>query len=138
MTSINKHNIIKKYFVYFLLLSIINLIGCYSFETIRGIEIKNELERDNRRELTILTKDYKKYQFDSFMYTVVNDSLIGTGTLLRLNKEIPFQGKIAVIDITDIEFKNTNIIGSIGMILGVITVFGLIIIVIAISSDKYS
>jgi hypothetical protein len=138
MISINKHDIIKKYLVYFLLLSIINFIGCYSFETIRGTEIKNELERDNRRDLTIVTKDYKEYQFDSFMYTVVNDSLLGTGTLLRLNKEIPYQGKIAVNDITDIEFKNTNIIGSIGMILGVITVFGLIIIVIAISSDKYS
>ena len=44
------------------------------------------------------------------MYTVVNDTLFGTGTLLRLNKEIPFQGNIATNDITDIEFKNTNII----------------------------
>lgn len=136
MTSINKHNIIEKYLVYSLLLSLINFLGCYSFEHIRGLEIREELEQDNRRDLTIVTKDYKEYHFESFMYTVVNDTLFGTGTLLRLNKEIPFQGKIAANDITDIEFKNTNIIGSIGMVLGLLTVFGIIIIVIAISNDK--
>ncbi len=139
MTSISGHNIIKKYLVYFLVLSLINVLGCYSFEHIRGTEIREEIELDEgRRELSILTNDYKKYKFDSFMYTVVNDTLLGTGTLLWLNKETPFQGRIALNEITDIEFKNTNIIGSIGMVLGLLTVFGIIIIVIAISNDKYS
>ena len=136
MTSINRHNIIKKYPAYFLLLSLINFLGCYSFEHIRGLEIREELEQDNRRDLTIVTKDYKEYHFESFMYTVVNDTLLGTGIIYHLNREIPFQGKIATNDITDIEFKNTNIIGSIGMVLGLLTVFGIIIIVIAISNDK--
>lgn len=138
MAFINENSIIKRYTVYFLLFSLINLMGCYSFEQIRGAEIKHELEQDNRRDLAVVTKDYNEYQFNSFMYIVVDDSLLGTGTMLQLNKKIPFQGKIAVNDITDIEFKNTNIIGSIGMVLGLLTVFGLIIIVIAISNDKYS
>ena len=137
MTSINEHTIIKKYVIYFLLISLINLLGCYSFEHIRGSAIKEEIAHDDsRRDLSIVTKDYNEYHFESFMYTVVNDTLLGTGTLLRLNKEIPFQGKIAVNDISDIEFKNTNIIGSIGMVLGLLTVFGIIIIVIGISNDK--
>jgi hypothetical protein len=139
MTFINEHSIVKRYTVYFLLLSLINLWGCYSFEHIRGTEIKEELAQDDgRRDLSIVTKDYKEYHFESFMYTVVNDTLLGTGKIHHLNKEIRFQGKIALNDITDIEFKNTNIIGSIGMVLGLLTVFGLIIIVIAISNDKYS
>jgi len=136
MTSINEHTIRKKYAIYFLLLSLLNLLGCYSFEHIRGLEIREELEQDNRRDVTIITKDYKEYHFESFMYTVLNDTLLGTGKIHRLNKEIPFHGKIALNDITDIEFKNTNIIGSIGMVLGLLTVFGIIIIVIAISNDK--
>jgi hypothetical protein len=136
MTSINKHNIIEKYIVYFLLLFLINFWGCYSFEHIRGLEIREKLNRDDsRRDLSIVTKDYKEYHFDSFMYTVVNDSLLGTGTVLHLNNELPFQGKIALYDITDIEFKDTNIIGSIAMVLGLLTVFGIIIIVIAINND---
>ena len=136
MTFINEHFIIKRYTIYFLLFSLINLIGCYSYEHMRGTEIREELEQENRRDISIVTKDYKEYQFNSFMYIVVDDSLLGTGTILRLNQQKPFQGKIAVNDITDVEFKNTNVLGSIGMVLGLLTVFGLIVIVIAVSTDK--
>jgi hypothetical protein len=128
---------IKKYAIILIIGSFINYLGCYSYEQLRSSAIKEELEQNNHRELSIVTKDYIEYHFDSYMYSVKNDSLLGVSTFFQLNREVPFNGKIALNDITDIKIKNTNTIGSIGMVLGLLTIFGLTIIVVALASYEH-
>ena len=143
MKTLDKSNFInnlmltRKHFVLLIIISLINYVGCYSYEQVRGSDIREELEQDNQRELYIVTKDYINYHFDCNMYSVKNDSLLGIGTFYQLNREMPFNGKIALNDITDIKIKNINTIGSIGMVLGLATILGLTIIIVSLVTYEY-
>lgn len=63
----------KKIIVWFLLLSFMNLTGCYSHELLAPASYNF----DEKMEIKVITKD-TMYNFKGNQYLLVNDTLIGT------------------------------------------------------------
>jgi len=77
-------NIIKKILVWILLVSFMNLTGCYSHELFAPSAYKF----DERKEIKVITKD-TTYNFKGHQYILANDTLIGTnGNVLSNKSEI--------------------------------------------------
>lgn len=127
----------KKHFVFLIIITFTNYIGCSSFKNISGPAIKEEINKHNDIPLNIITKDYKEYQFNSYMYSVKNDTLSGVGKIIHLTKESPFNGKIAVAEIIELKYKNENIFGSLGIVLGIVSVALLAALTIALVTEDY-
>lgn len=128
---------IKKYLIVVVVISFLNYLGCYSYEHVRSTAIKEQLEKEDYQELHVVTKDYQEYRFDKNMYTIKKDSLLGIGVVVSYNRETPFQGKIALNDITDVKLYDTNVIGTIGVIIGLASILGLTILIIALAAHDY-
>ena len=127
----------KKHFVFLIIITFANYIGCSSFKNISGQAIREEVKKHNDMPLKIITKDYKEYQFDSYMYSVKNDTLSGVGKIIHLKKESSFNGKIAVTDIIELKYKSENIFGSLAIVLGIVSVALLAALTIALVTEDY-
>ena len=127
----------KKYFVFIIIILLFNYVGCSSFKNISGPAIREEVKKHNDIPLNIITKDYKEYQFDSYMYSVKNDTLSGVGKIIHLTKERSFNGKIAVTDIIELKYKSENIFGSLAIVLGIVSVALLAALTIALVTEDY-
>jgi len=94
----------------FLLVAILNLlVGCYSYELITVPEYKQvEEEEGKQNEIFVITKDYQKYHFSDSNFYIENDTLYGKGEMIVSEKEILFEGELALSDIESIEIENMN------------------------------
>ena len=84
-------NIIKKILVWILLVSFINLTGCYSHELFAPSAYKF----DEKKEIKVITKD-TTYNFRGFQYKLVNDTLIGVEGNIYKNKDAINESAIRV------------------------------------------
>ena len=117
----------------FVVIAFLNLIGCYSAETITKKEIDEGKEQiDFNQEISITTKDYKSFRFGALQYQIVNDSLYGNGVVTELGKEVPFKGNIALDDILSFEQSTMDTGSTAGLTIGLIIAGAVIAGVIAI------
>jgi hypothetical protein len=113
--------------IIFVVTAFLNFIGCYSAETITKKDIDaGKAQIDYNEEISITTKDYKKYRFGAYQYQVVNDSLYGNGVVSELGKEVPFKGNIALDDILGFEQSSMDTGSTAGLTLAII-IGGLIV-----------
>ncbi|MCG6912591.1 hypothetical protein LJE86_01605 [bacterium BMS3Abin03] len=71
----------KKVIVWFILVSFMNLTGCYSHDLLAPSSYKF----DERKEIKIITRD-TTYNFKGYQYVLVSDTLIGIQGNVLLNK----------------------------------------------------
>jgi hypothetical protein len=99
----------KKVIISFLLLAFINFIaGCYSLQPVTVNEYKQLEEDDDKQdEIYVTTKDGDEYYFAESNFYFENDTLYGKASF----KELPFEGKIAFVEIESIQldFVGENI-----------------------------
>lgn len=112
---------LKKSFICLLILSILNLIGCYSSEVITKKDFDaGQAQIDFSSELNLTTKNYDHYTFPPGFYQISNDTLYGEGRIITSMKNSPFTGKIAMDDIISFEQKTPDTGATIGLIAGIV------------------
>jgi hypothetical protein len=121
----------KKFICNILVVALLNLVGCYSFESITVPEYKQiEKEEGKPAEIYVLTKDGEKYHFLKDNFYIENDILYGKGKLLLGDREELIDKKIALSDIVLIEVENFDLgdtcLLSGGILLGVGLIFFII------------
>ena len=102
----------KKILVWFLLVTFINLTGCYTHELLAPASYKF----DEKMEITIITKD-TIYHFKGNQYVLVNDTLIGTtrygginlATLQPQDVRVPVE-EMQLIEVTKPEGLKTSFV----------------------------
>lgn len=117
------------------ILAFFNYIGCSSKEvmTKNSFIAENHLN-GNINDIYVSTINDDYYFFSSGNYVIVNDSLSGVGKKILLDKEVNFNGKIALADILTIEQKTFNPGKTIILALGILAVGALIFTAIIASS----
>jgi len=105
-------------------ISFLNLIGCYSLETISFPEYQ-KIERENGKpkEIFISAKDSAKYYFDDREYNIRNDTLVGKGIIIVSDVEQPFEGNIPLTEIESFQLEEINSIATIALIAGIVVAF---------------
>jgi hypothetical protein len=126
-----RNYMIYKYTIYLLIVSFIHFAGCHSFELIRENNIEEKFETGKYYAIKLITKDYTEYYFDGYMYSVKNDTLFGSGIKVYLNRDVPFQGAIAIDDIIEYKIKTSDTAATIGLVFGVIAFAGVVALLIA-------
>ena|SRR3989337_718161 len=114
---------LKKSFICLLILSILNLIGCYSSEVVSKKDFDaGQAQIDFSAELNLTTKDYDRYTFPPGFYHIENDTLHGEGRIITSGKNSPFNGKLAMNDIISFEQNQFDAGSTIGLVLGIAAV----------------
>jgi len=119
----------KKLISSILVVALLNLLGCFSFETVTVetvtvAEYKQIEEIDKPDEIRVITKDSEEYHFSESNFYVENDTLYGKEILLSGDKEELLDRKIALSDIESIELESINagtpalyVLGGVGLAL---------------------
>ena len=115
----------KKAIAWFILVSFINLTGCYS----RDLIAPSSYKFDERKEIKIITKD-TTYNLKGYQYILVNDTLIGTEGNVLLNKTSINKSsvKVPVDEMLLVEVSQVN-----GGKTTVLVVSGLIVVFLIVS-----
>ncbi len=96
----------NKFICSVLVIALLNLVGCYSFESVSVPEYKQVEEEDGKpNEIKVVTKDLLEYNFYDSGYYIHNDTLYGKVSL----KELPFEGKFAYWEIESIQLENFDL-----------------------------
>ena len=95
----------KKVIAWFILVSFINLTGCYS----RDLIAPSSYKFDDKKNITVITKD-TTYKFGGFQYVLVNDTLMGTTKNVRITETTPVESivKVPVNDMQLVEVTSTD------------------------------
>ena len=118
----------KKISVCFLIIFLFNYLACTSLNVASKESIEEDLASGTlHAEIYMITKDNNRYHFGDWGYHIKNDTLYGKGLKINLNGEEPFEGKIAMDDISHFEVEEAEPIATVGVILGV-TTFVLIVL----------
>jgi len=134
----------KKLFISFVIISLFNYLACTSLNVASKESIEEELESGTPHgDIYIITKDNNRYHFGEWGYRIESDTLYGKGLKINPNGEEPFDGKIAMDDISHFEVKERDPMATVGVVLGAAAfaflVFGIIsVIVIDDSIDSCS
>ena len=89
-----------------LIISLINLLGCYSSEAVTIREYKKiEKEKGKPETIQVITGNNKEYHFSDSGYSIENDTLSGRGFTVTNHQKEPFEGKIPIRDITTIKIS---------------------------------
>ena len=112
-----------------LVIALLNLVGCYSFESVTVPAYKQFVEEEGKPdEIYVKTKDIKEYHFSESNFNIENDTLYGKGKFLPIENEQPFEGNIALSEIESIRVETYDkwltfllvtpiaIIGTIGIL----------------------
>lgn len=106
----------KKIFIVFLILSFLNLIGCFSV----GEVTKDEFLKKKGQKVYLFTENFEKYSFEAGRYIVKNDTLNGIG-----NKEYPgfgvapFKGSLSLDKVNLYQVEDIDGLKTVGLILGI-------------------
>jgi hypothetical protein len=83
-----------------LVFSLLNLLGCYSFESIQVSEYKQVEEKVGKPgEIKVKTKNSQEYHFTESDFFIHSDTLYGK---ISVN-EVPFEGKFSLSEIESIQ-----------------------------------
>lgn len=103
-----KKRIVSKIVFYLLILSLINYISCYSYQEITKEEFN---QTEEYVDLQVRTTNQYIYQFDENNYTVMEDSIYGSGRIKLKNSNKHFEdytGSVYLEDIESIKFDKFN------------------------------
>jgi hypothetical protein len=126
---------IRKPFIGFMITAMLNLVGCYSFQAVSPNSINEHLRIDGSDAIRLMTKDYFEYTFDRFSYRVLNDTITGNGYVFQLNDEVPFNGKIALSDIIELNIEKLDGVASIGLAFGIAIIVLISVFVIGMNKE---
>jgi hypothetical protein len=97
--------------------------------------IEEELESGTLHgDIYIITNDHNRYHFGEWGYHIENDTLYGKGLKINPNGEEPFDGKIAMDDISHFEVKEAETLATVGVVLGVAAFAMIVLGAIALNS----
>jgi len=117
----------KKLISSILVVALLNLVGCYSFQSVTVPEYKQVEEKEGKpNEIYVLTKDVEKYHFLKYDFYIANDILYGKGKLLLGDREELIDKKIALSEITLIEVEKFDLGDTLLWTLGILVGVGLI------------
>jgi hypothetical protein len=95
----------KKLISSVLVVALLNLVGCYSFEPITVPEYKQVEEEEGKPdEIYVKTNHNQEYNFSDFY--IENDTLYGKDRLLQSELELPFEGQFAFWEIESIQLED--------------------------------
>jgi hypothetical protein len=110
-----------------LVVSLLNLFGCYSSKVITKDEF---IQSEHDNDLVVVTVDKNQYEFDGEEYKATKDSIIGTGKMTLHNgletNEL-FSGTIPLNDIVSIQAGKINwalTLLSAALIVGALVIIG--------------
>lgn len=110
----------KKITISFLIISLFNYLACTSLNVASKESIEGEIKDGTiYSEIYIITLDNNRYHFGEWGYRIENDTLYGKGLKVNPNGEEPFDGKIAMDDISHFEVKEADPMATVGVVLGV-------------------
>ncbi len=107
----------KKVISSILVVTLLNLLGCYSSDLVNVTEYNQIEEEDKPDEIRVITKDSKEYHFLESNFYVENDTLYGK-QILVFTEQLKDR-KIALSDIESIEVESFNWITT-GLLVGII------------------
>ena len=120
----------KKLAVWFILVSFMNLTGCFS----RDLVSPSSYKFDERKEIKIITKD-TTYNLKGYQYILVNDTLIGTERNVLLNKtsinkysvKVPVD-EMLLVEVSQVDGGKTTLLVVSGLIVVflIVSVMGLV------------
>ena len=103
-----------------LIIFLINYLACTSLNVASKESIEEDLASGTLHgDIYIITKDNNRYHFGDWGYHIKNDTLYGKGLKINPNDEEPFEGKIAMDDISHFEVEEAEPIATVGVVLGV-------------------
>jgi hypothetical protein len=110
----------KETIIIVLIISLFNFFGC----TTMGVATKESIEEETKAgtlhsELYIITNDNNRYHFGKWGYHIEKDTLFGKGLKINPSGEEPFEGKIAMDDISHFEVEEGDTMATIGLVLGI-------------------
>ncbi len=125
----------KKISISFLIISLFNYLACTTLNVASKESIKEEMKNGTLRgDIYIITKDNNRYHFGEWGYHIENDTLYGKGLKINPNGEEPFDGKIAMDDISHFEVEEGDALATTGLVLGV-AAFGLLVLGIIVTNS---
>ena len=122
----------NKFISVILVVTLLNLAGCYSSQSVTVPEYKQVEEEEGKPdEIYVKTKDNQEYHFYYPSFDIENDTLYGKGVRIVSEKEILFEGELALSDIESIEIANMDWLKTSSLCIGlspIILIIGLAII----------
>ena len=132
----------KKLSVCFLIIFLFNYLACTTMNVASKESIEEDLASGTLHgDIYIITKDNNRYHIGDWGYHIKNDTLYGKGLKINPNGEEPFDGKIAMDDISHFEVEEADPAATVGVILGAAAIILLVygaIVVNAVSNDVNS
>ncbi len=103
----------KKLISSFLVVTLLNLLGCYSYQTLTKDELS---QAEKYTDLQVKTKNQYTYEFDEGNYTFSKDSIYGSGKLkLKNDKRVneDYNGSIYFEEIEKLKMDGFDIVTTI-------------------------
>jgi len=125
----------KKLSFCFLIICLFNYLACTTLNVASKETIEEELESGTLHgDIYIITKDNNRYHFGEWGYRIESDTLYGKGLKINPNGEEPFEGKIAMDDISHFEVEEAETLATVGVVLGVAAFAMIVLGAIALNS----
>jgi hypothetical protein len=125
----------KKIIIYCTIIALFNYLGCTTLNIVSKEEVKQKIESGTYyRYLYIVTNDNNRYHFGDWGYSIKNDTLGGKGLKINLNGKEPFEGKIALKDISYFEVEEGDASATIGIVLGISALALLLVFIIGLAT----
>jgi hypothetical protein len=127
-----ENKMFKKTSVCFLIIFLLNYLACTSLNVASKDSVKEEIKNGTlHSDIYIITKDNDRYHLGDWGYQIKNDTLYAKGLKVNPNGEEPFDGKIAMDDISHFEVEEGDALATTGLVVGVAAIglllFGIII-----------
>lgn len=117
----------RKLIIWLTIFSVMNLIGCYSYQEVTKDEF---IKAEEHVDLQIMTKNQYIYKFDEGDYTIKEDSLYGMGKFVnRKNIKTKFKDFTGSIYLEDIETFKFDKFSTLITIIGIATIAAIIAII---------
>jgi hypothetical protein len=124
----------KKISISFLIVFLFNYLACTSLNVASKEKIKEEVDSGKfHSDIFIITKDNNRYHLGDWGYQIINDTLHAKGLKVNPIGEEPFEGKIAMDDISHFEVEEGDALATTGLILGSVAVLALVFGIIALN-----
>ena len=122
----------NKFISSIIVVALLNLLGCYSFQSVNFVEYK-QIEKNNGKpnEIKVKVDDSREYHFTDSNFYFENDTLYGRGKIILNSNEQPFDGEVAVSEIESIEVEKLNVLETVGAVAGITVVLIIGIVTIA-------
>ena len=99
----------RKFITYIVFFTFLNLVGCYSYQSVTYEEFKDINPGDiHSGDIFIVTNDSSKYHTSWWIFSEQNDSVMIQGSKFIGTEQKPYTGKIAVSDIRTLEVDKVD------------------------------